>query len=70
MSISISLGGCQQPTPLLKAPWGSCPIPGSEMFFLALRLRDLRLPLSTTFPSILSHRAKNISHGAPCLGFA
>lgn len=75
MSISISLEGCQQLTPLLKAPHGSCPILGSEMFFLALRLRDLRLPLSTTFPSILSRRAKNNLHGArvwaahssPCL---
>lgn len=64
VSISISLGGCQQLTPLLKAPHGSCPILGSEMFFLTLRLRDLRLLLSTAFPSILSHRAKNNSHGA------
>lgn len=57
-------GRCQQPTPLLKAPRGSCPILGSEMLFLALRLRDLRLPLSTTFLSILSHRAKNNLHSA------
>lgn len=65
MSISISLQGvCQKPTPLLKAPRGSCTILGSEMFFLALRLRDLCLPPSTTFPSILSHGAKNNSHGA------
>lgn len=37
-------------TPLPKAPRGSCPILGSQMFFLSLRLRDLRLPLSPTFP--------------------
>lgn len=32
--------------------------------FLTLRLRDLHLPLSTSFLSILSHRAKNNLHGA------
>lgn len=44
VSSNISLGRCQQLTPLLQAPRGSCPILGCQMFFLALHLRDLRLP--------------------------